>query len=71
MSTKRTKIRRQRPLRGGGRDPLASCLDPSVYRAVQKTKREYNCSGSWIVNSILRKALGVPKIEGMEDYDDE
>lgn len=52
------KIRRQKPLKGG-RDPLSACLDPAVYRAVQQKKREYYVAGSFIVNSILARVLGV------------
>lgn len=47
----------QPPLKGG-RDPLFSCVLPATRKAAIDLAHEYNVSPSWVVATILAKALG-------------
>ena len=48
----------QPPLKGG-RDPLFSCVLPSIRAAAVKKAREFGVSPSWVVATILAKAFGI------------
>jgi hypothetical protein len=50
--------RRQPPLRGG-RDPLFSCVLPSIRAAAVRVARQHDVSPSWVVATILAEALGI------------
>jgi len=56
------KIRRQRPIKGG-RIPLPSCVLDEIYSKVRQLAREYNCSRSFVIATILAEGLGIKKQE--------
>ena len=56
----RTKYRgRHQPPLKGGRDPLFSCVLPSIRDAAVKKAREFDVSPSWVVATILADAFGI------------
>jgi len=55
----RTRARYNQPPLKGGRDPLFSCVLPEIRQAAIEVAREYDVSPSWVVASILAKALGI------------
>jgi hypothetical protein len=55
---KRRCARRQPPLKGG-RDPLFSCVLPEIRAAAVAVAQQHDVSPSWVVATILAKALGV------------
>lgn len=57
------KIRRQKPVKGG-RESLPSCVVKEIKRAVNKLAWEHRVSRSFVINTILAKAL---KVE-IEEY---
>ena len=59
-----SKIRRQRPIRGG-RDPLPSCVLKEIRDAVEREAARYNVSKSFVIAVALAHAFGIKK---QEDY---
>jgi len=55
---RRRYSRHQPPLKGG-RDPLFSCVLPSIRAAAVRKAREYDVSPSWVVATILADAFGI------------
>lgn len=55
---RRRHFHRQPSLKGG-RDPLFSCVLPSIRQAAIDRARQYDVSPSWVVATILAKAFGI------------
>jgi hypothetical protein len=51
--------RYSQPPHKGGRDPLFSCVLPEIRSAIIAKAREFNVSPSWVVATILARAVGV------------
>ena len=57
--------RRNQPSLQGGRDPLFSCVLPSIRAAAHEIARQYDVSPSWVVATKLAQAFS---ISGQADY---
>ena len=51
--------RYSQPPHKGGRDPLFSCVLPEIRSKIISKAREFNVSPSWVVATILAKAVDV------------
>ena len=55
---RRRSYHRQPPHKGG-RDPLFSCVLPETRSAILQKAREFNVSPSWVVSTILARAMNI------------
>lgn len=53
-----TKLRRQRPVKGG-RDPLPACVLHAIRAEVEATAQKFHCSRSFVIATALAEAFGI------------